>query len=246
MQAILDQSKGAAPSGVGATGFTDDFIATPGSTSVTTVAPISNCGDTQWSAVQVAGGTQTISSIDGSFTNPGQVVFTTSATSGQGLVMCKGGQAARGSLGNLGGNAGWEINIVAKINQTATCAVRLGVVKATLEASDPATDWIGVEYDTANTGNTDSKFTWVTRAASTPTYSTTNAIAADTSFHHFRIRSVVAGTILFSVDGGAETAVSTNVSTANMCPFVQVITRTAGASAGVVDFYSYSANTGRV
>jgi len=75
-----------------------------------------------------------------------------------------------------------------------------------------------------------------------------NSIAADSSFHHFRIRSVVAGTILFSVDGGSETAISTNVPgfLVSLGPFMQGIVRQNSTGVIVfVDFYSFIARTGR-
>jgi hypothetical protein len=64
----------------------------------------------------------------------------------------------------------------------------------------------------------------------------------DQKFHHFRIRSLVAGTVLFSVDGGLETSISANVPTKfenNPFPFIQLIARGASFGVGVgVDFFS--------
>jgi hypothetical protein len=234
------------PGGVGSVGFIDDFLTNFGSGSITTATGINT--DQGWIAVQVAGGTQTVSSSnDASFTNPGQLtVNAASAVSGQGLALFQGNAAGgSGILGALGSNAGWDLHIIVKLSQTTLCSIRFGVAKAGQAASDSPTDGMYFEYNTANTGNSDTKYTAVTRSASTSTYTTTNQIAADTSFHHFRIRSTVTGTIRFSVDGGTEDAVSTNVSTANMTPFFQIITRTTAAKSAVLDYFSYLAATGR-
>jgi len=57
-------------------------------------------------------------------------------------------------------------------------------------------------------------------------------------------RQKVAGTILFSVDGGTETSISTDVPTVGLDVFIQLISRT-GIRDMFIDFISYSATTGR-
>lgn len=202
--------------------------------------------ETGWHGIQISGGTQTIAAQAGTFTNPGQALMTTSATSGQGVVIWRSGPGAGAApLGALGSNANWEMHYLLKLNATTNVCIRFGACIAGQHTGDAPTNGIYFEYDTANTGNTDSKFTGVCRSASTSTYVTTNQIAADTSFHHFRIRSTNAGTILFSVDGGTEDSIATNVPTGALGPMIQLITRTAGAANAVVDFTSYAATTGR-
>lgn len=224
--------------GVSVSGFREDFIANMGGSSTVTTVVV-NEYDTNWAVAQISAGSQVITSADASFANPGQIIITTSATSGQGMGLFRGGPAGRGVFGALGSNAGWEFNAIFKLSQTTNCAVRMGLMKGGQEVTDPPSDGMYVEYDTANTGNTSTDFTWVTRSAGTPNYSTVNAIAADTNFHHFRIRSLVAGTILFSVDGGTETSIATDVSTANMTVVLQILTRTSGTAACTLDFISF-------
>lgn len=225
-------------------GFKEDFLNTPGSAISTAVVWTA---DTTWIAAQVSGGSTTTSqNLSHTFLNPGQVSFTTPAISGQGVYIGKGNLAgSAGTFGALGSNAGWELNWIAKISATTNICLRIGLVGTGQAAADAPTGGIYVEYDTANTGNTNTNFTWVTRSASTPTYSTTNAIAADTNFHRFRIRSLVAGTILFSVDGGTEASIATNVPTVIMAPFFQVITRTTATATATLDFCSFVSTNAR-
>ncbi len=223
--------------------FKEDF--TEGSTfSVTTSQLVTF--EQNWHAVQISSGTQTVAAQAGTFANPGQVLLTTSATSGQGVVIWRSGPGSSiASLGALGSNAGWEAHFIVGLSQTTSCAIRIGFAIAGQTAADPPTNGIYIEYDTANTGNTDSKFTWVTRSSSSSTYSTTNAVNADSSLHHFRIRSTTAGTIGFTVDGGTEFTTSTGVPTGAMAMFLQLLSRTSAAKSATIDFISYIAATGR-
>lgn len=232
--------------------FREDFAVAPASITVgsTTVTAVTNF-EQPWASLSIVASATIANVAATAFANPGQLLLTTGSTSGNGGILFRDYQNGNNYtvLGNLSANAGWEWNCVVKLGQTTTCCLRVGVITgtnaATMTADAPA-NWMGVEYDTANTGNTDTDFTWVTRSAGTPTYSTTNAIAADTSFHHFRMRSTTAGTILFSVDGGTEASVNTNVPTTNMTnPFVSVLTRTASTKTATIDFVSYVAATGR-
>ena len=219
-------------------GFRDDFF------NANTLNPLTSAaqnigGDTVWSAAYI-GGNGSVSSGATTWTNLGQlqVYANSSATTGQGAYIAK-----TGISNAFGSNAGWDLHIIASISATSIGCIRLGLLKTV--TADPPTDGIYVEYDTANTGNTNTDFTWVTRSGSTSNYSTTNAIAADTNFHHFRIRSNVAGTILFSVDGGTETSISTDVTTANLIPTLQILTRTTGSKILNVDFVSFVSTTSR-
>lgn len=244
-QAVLDNSTAVATTayvdraayGWNSTGFKDEFL-TSAATTITTA--VNWASDTLWVAAQIAGATVAVSqNTSPTFTNPGITSFATSATSGHGVYLSKGNIAGgNGVFGALGSNAGWELNVICKIAATTNICVRAGLVGTGQGAGDAPTGGLYMEYDTANTGNTDTKFSWVARSASTSTYSTTSAINADTSFHRFRIRSLVAGTILYSVDGGAEASIATNVPSVTLSPFFQVITRTTGAATLQMDFFS--------
>ncbi len=79
---------------------------------------------------------------------------------------------------------------------------------------ESAPGFIGVAYKAA----TDSNFMCVTRTAGGTPTRTSTGVAVDTSLHTARIRSTVAGTVKCSIDGGAETSVSTTVPTAFLIP----------------------------
>ncbi len=225
--------------GAGVVGFKEDFT---GGASQTITAAAAIAFDNSWSAAQIVGGTQTIQVRDGTWANPGQIQMITSAISGQGLSLWRGGGgASAGPLGNLAAQGGWEINIIMSITSTALVAIRAGICAGSAQVSDAPASGIWVRYDTAAA---DANFTYECRSA---TVSTTSAssVAADTNFHRMRIRSAVAGTILFSMDNGAETAISSNVPTATMSPFIQVISRTTAAKTAYIDFYSYYATNTR-
>lgn len=227
--------------------FIDDFIGIQGNAAVTTEANLF-C-DTPWAMQQISGGTQTVNQGTASFANPGILSMTTSAVSGQGLAVWKsnasGGANIIASLGALGSNAGWELHSWFSLSGVATICFRLGVCSSGQALSSPPGDGIWVEFDTANTGNSDTDYTWVTSKATTRSYGTTGSIATDTAFHHVRIRSVVAGTILFSIDGGTEFSTTTNVTSQGLGLFIQVLARTTSARTLNVDKVVYRAITGR-
>lgn len=226
--------------GVSIVGFREDFLSTHNQASLTAETVI--FADTIWLAHDITAATGTLNGATGTFANPGQLAIVTGAAgSGDGVGIQKGDLA---SLGALGSNAGWEVNLVFALAQTANCAFRIGVCEAGGYIVDAPTDGMWVEYDTANaSSNTD--YTWVTASSSTRAFATTDSKAVDTGFHHVRIRSTVSGTIGFTIDGGTEFTTTTDVTTAIMMPFIQVLTRTAGASTLTMDFYSYMAATGR-
>ena len=221
-------------------GFRDDFIANPESSTAVT-SGVTVVFDTCWQTHDLTVG-GTITGVSGTFANPGICQIITGATgTGDGITLHKTA-AGVGPLGPLNANAGWEINLVFALAQTTNCAVRAGVCDGT-STSDPPNNGIYVEYDTANS-NTNTDFTLVTRSSSTSSYQA-SAVATDTSYHHIKIFSTVAGTIGMSVDGGTAVTTTTDVTASVMEPFVQIFTRTAAAKTLNLDFYSYMAATGR-
>lgn len=225
--------------GSGLTWFRDDFLSCP-TTAFTTAIVFQS--ETPWVAIQIVASC-TPSQSASTFTNQGQLKLTTGAVSGNGGALYKGNGAA--SVGALNTNAGWEWNAVLTLGAITNIAFRAGFVLQGQEAADTPTDGIWVRFDTTPG---DTLYTFECRAAgsSAGSTSTTNSIApVALTFAHLKIRSTVAGTILFSVNGGTETAISTNVPTGLLKPFFQVLTRTASAQFMTTDLVTYVAANGR-
>jgi hypothetical protein len=234
--------------GVGSAVLREDFINAGYNSSVSTGAGgIRFYSDETWSVISV-GGAGLAEPQASTFANPGQIIMTTAATTAYGVALYAG--TGYNCCGVLGSNAPWQLDFIIKLSQTATCCFRGGFCISTFVMTSAApTDGIYVEYDTGNTGNTATDFTWVTAKASSYSYSTTNAIAVDaTNWHHFRIRSTVAGTVGFTVDGGTEFTTTSDVPTtaSGMAPFFQIVSRQASTAKSLqMDFVGYQAATGR-
>lgn len=225
-------------SNVANAGFRDDFMSGNFDAQVSTAVDAQF--DTLWAISQIsAAGRATMAA--GSFQHPGQLALETGSSSGYGIILNK--NLTADPTGYLGSNAGWEADIILELTQTTDICIRAGFSNALGVGNDPPTEGgIFLRYDTAAG---DTYFTWETATSSASTTSTANSILADTNFHHFRIRSLVAGTILFSVDGGTETALSTHVPTDDVSAFVQVLARSSSGVSLFLDFFSYTAQTGR-
>jgi hypothetical protein len=231
--------------GVEVAGFREDFLfgaLAPVGTSITT-AGLTFVADTGWFAEAILAAGTISSLVSSTFANPGTIQVTTAAVaSGDGIVLFKTwGATGEPSLGALGSNAGWESHFVFKLAATTNIAIRVGFFSAGAAASDPPTSGIWMSYDTAAA---DTNFTFETRSAGTSTR-TASSVAADTNYHHVRIRSTAAGTILFQIDGGGETSINTNVTSSALGVYLQLFTRTTATATATFDFVSYFAATGR-
>jgi hypothetical protein len=234
---------------VGIAGFREDFIS--GGTLLTTASttPSVIAFDTPW-IVQAIGNPSTAGVATGTLglPNVGTVDLNVSpASSGDGMLMTNNVAGSLGDLAfTLSGQINWQMDFIMQSPEgpTQEC-IRMGLCATSEGANDPPADGMWVRYDEAQG---DTLFTWECRAGGTSTTSTANSIAVNSRYHHFRIRSLVAGTILFSVDGGLETAISTNnVPDAPMLVFIQLLSRanTSNVAQMNVDFVSFTIATGR-
>jgi hypothetical protein len=226
-------------------GFREDWLNSISTTnSITASANIT--GDNGiFVATLVGTGTAVYGGYTNSFTNPGGFSIQTPATLNTGLALYKVTTTNVGApcLGALGSNAGWELNWILDVTSVALVCIRVGLCAASTFTADPPTGGIWIRFDTAAS---DTVFTAECRSSST---STTQVLATGPSanvFYRFRIRSLVAGTILFSVNGGAEVSINTNVPTVLLAPWMQLLARTAAAKTANLDFCSYMAATGRL
>lgn len=235
--------------GTGATWFKEDWMS-GGSTTVNATIGISF--DTAWFIAPITGGTTgTGASAAGTIQNPGQYLVTTPAVSGQGIGIY-GGSA--GTFGPLGSITGWIMDAWVVLPATITnYCVRVGVVLAGQQLADPPTAGMYWEYDTANTGNTDTKWTLVSRNASTSSYQVSLVTPTASHVYHLRIQGVASGQITGSVGdnngalGANVTNITTNVNTAGaMLRAIHVIPRTTAAVTLLYDAYNMQIPSGRV
>jgi hypothetical protein len=227
-------------------------------TATASAATSLNGTESGWSIAPITGGTTGTVSAGSSgfstFQNPGTVIITTPATSGQGVAMYKGGGAnASAPLGILGANANWQLDMWFLLPATITnYAFRVGIVVSGQQVADPPTGGMWLEYDTANaSSNTNIEFRTV--SASTSNYVSFGSAPVASTWYHLRIYSNAAGTIawqLGSANGALSAAVTTttDIDTTHSCEaFIQVIPRTTAAAATLtIDRASWIAITGRV
>ncbi len=180
----------------------------------------------------------TISCTSNNLPNPGLISLTTGAVQGQGGSISLD-QNGSSPFGNLAATANWESVWIFRVNSCTTVRLRVGLGPAGNLGVVQPNNGMWLRFDTA-AGFADANFTFETRSASVSTTSAT-VTACDTNFHKIRIRSAVAGTIRFSLDGGAETAISTNVPTANMTPMMMLVTDAAVAQTVDADLFAFKA-----
>lgn len=139
------------------------------------------------------------------------------------------GSNAISPIGVLGGKANWQMDFWFKLNTTGTTRFRVGAGDSKNTAA--ASNGIFLRYDTSLT---DTTFKFETRAGGTPTTVDTT-IAADTAWHHVRIRSTAAGTILmtlYDATGSVQKAES-SVACATTCASASLIPHAVIANDGV-------------
>lgn len=238
--------------GVNTAQLRDDFICAAFQTAITDSAGgISTYGQVVWNAQSITASTGTAEIAASTAPQAGVIALTTgSAASGDGISL----YVADGGMTGLATTVPWQLDIIFKISTTSSVAVRCGFEgTADLAAVALPANGLWVEYDTSNTGNTATDFTWVASKASAIAYNTTHAIAANTNYNHIQISSTVAGTINYVIgtnNGALGTAysgfTSTNIPTVALVPFMQIVTKTTAAVTLSIDLFSFIWNTGRV
>ena len=85
--------------------FVEDFISSQAAVTLSTSAAY--LGDTEWDVGPItAGTTGTLAATNGTFQNPGEILITTPAVSGDGAFLFKTNSATASALGVLGASAG--------------------------------------------------------------------------------------------------------------------------------------------
>lgn len=178
--------------------------------------------------------------------HPGVLRLTSGASQGNGEVAQASDSGSPGfyAFDSLSGQANWDATFIFKLGPveltTTNVRTRIGFTNGAI-STFPSTNFIGLRYDT-NVSFGDTTWVYTTVSGGTASTSTTNVAALDNNWHRLRIRSTVAGTILFSMDGGAETSIATNVPNVSVAPGFTVVTDTSSAKTLDVDYFSFYAS----
>lgn len=237
--------------------FIDDFIM--GAQGILTIGAGGGFSsyDTPWIWVPITGGTTgTLNRKVGStYNNPGILVFTTTAVTGQGIVLGKfDSNSGLGTLGILGANTGWDFDIWFQTPAVITnYAFRFGLVAggtANGYQADPPLSGFWCEFDTAN-ANSNANLTLRTNLAGVSSYVSSGVALSANTYYHVRISSSVAGVISMQVGAanaplGAAVTLNTNVDAVNSAgPSLQVIPRSNTSITATIDRVSFVAQNTR-
>lgn len=157
--------------------------------------------------------------------HPGIINRSTGASSGTNATLYLTNQ---GTIGLFIPSDTFDLTWVVRLNHNdANTLARVGLASAT---TDPPANGMYFEKLAADTN-------WfrVTRASSTETR-TDHGTAAGTGWVKFRIRRKDASTIGYSIDGGTEADVTTNIPTAALSPWMQIVNSAASAKTIDADY----------
>ena len=210
----------------------DDFI-NGGSTNQT-------IGDLGWYSFSAGGGAG--SSITGPtavFPNIGARILTCANATDAGQVIYLP------SITSLLTYAGWEFCFVVELNQTTDCDLIVGFTKD--NGSIGIGKFGGISFGARYSSATDTNFMFYSKntnltfaANDASNYAISSGVVAGTTYNTFRIRSIVAGALQMSINGGSFVAVNTSsiTTTGIFIPFFYIATRTTTSKSIDVDFYS--------
>lgn len=105
---------------------------------------------------------------------------------------------------------------------------------------EAASDFVGFGFDTVQA---DTNFMYLTKAIFGTAVRTSSGVAVDSQWHDFRMRSIVPGVILFSIDGGTEVASAVGLSYTPMALSCNVFTRAAATRFVNIDFIQFKEYT---
>lgn len=191
-------------------------------------------GELGWSVLQITGGSVSdYTAATAGHWGVYRVGAGTSSANGSALVLQYGGSFSTANrIPPLNAITGWNVQFYVALSAATTIQFECGFEDDNFNTATKPTNGIYWQFDT---NALDANFSAVCRAASTET-KTASAVAGDTNYHRLGIRSEVAGTIIFSIDG-VDTSIATNVPSAAMTPFVRCVTRTNGTRTVDVDTF---------
>ncbi len=157
------------------------------------------------------------------------------ATAGQGGSLTLSASVTNGSFFNLGGHDGWDSYFICHPGQLTNIRTRCGFFLD--HTTIPPQTWMGIRYDT-NATYGDTNYVYECCTAGTCTPGVTGQSVSATVFQTFRIRRP-AGTVLMSVDGGAEVSLASNCPTGQLTAGFQIATDTNAAKTLFIDYWAF-------
>lgn len=210
----------------------DDFICT---STGTLTSPLNSSGCTgqgvNWTAVATGTGSSFARQTTTDANTAGVMIFTSGSTSGNPAYAIEVNNNTSGNPFAYQGTT-FDVRYRVAIGATTSASYLFGMNKGDA-VGELSTDYMGITY---NTALSDTGWMCVGKTGGTATRTAT-AGTLDTNYHDLRIRSTAAGTILCSVDNGAETAVSTNLPTGVLTAIASVITQTGANKNFKIDYF---------
>lgn len=206
--------------------FFDDFISGPKNTTTNTALPTGGAGIT-WVTNMTAGSVVDFAAESGA--NGALTLATGNISANSATVF--GAEFVSGTsvtpiFTNLAATT-FDYRCRAKLGTTSTITATCGFTDGT------GANQLAIGYDTTQSDT--QWMCWMLKASTATRTAITGTL--DTNYHDLRFRSVVAGTVLCSVDGGAEVSVNTNIPTVAMEPFAQVVTHAAAIENFHIDYF---------
>jgi hypothetical protein len=189
-----------------------------------------NVGSLGWT-LSNNNGTTSVSALEGEANHPGIVRVKTGTASGNDATIVMRNGTSTNDIARFDNIAGWEFQWIVRPNQVTDVGHWAGLGAY---GQPFAANAVRAKFDT-NTSDA----TWIFQACdgSCSTAASTVTPVAGT-WYRIRIRSVVAGTILFSVNGEPEVSISTHVPTTTLSPGISVRTRTTAESSIDADWFA--------
>jgi hypothetical protein len=191
-----------------------------------------NLGDLGWNLSLFQTGAT--SGVDGIYPHLGILNITSGATGSSTVTMALNVSGVTLGFGELGANAGWNAAWVFRLNQTSNTKFFIGFSNHSSNFS--SSNMIKLRYDV---DLSDTNFMFVCRSGGVET-AISSGIPVDTNWHTLRISSLRPGEIIFQLDNGPITVITTNVPTGALNALMMFGNSAAGTVTMDWDAFAFS------
>ncbi len=168
-----------------------------------------------------------------------------SDTTGHFTFECSSVVGSQKTIDTSGNSGAVRASNVATITTTAAHGFSTNNIVRIAGVTDTVFNGVWVITSTPTTttftyANTGSDGTSGSGTADAAIHTTANStVAVDTSYHTLHMRSITAGTVLFSIDGEAEISIASNCPQSLISPAFDILTDTTAQKQLVMDFFSF-------